>query len=106
METDAGIALAELRVDGGAARNDFLCEFQADILGIPVVRPEVLETTALGAALAAGVSAGIWEFSDIPELLRVERRFEPRMPPEERERLHAGWRAAVERARGWAKEFG
>ncbi len=106
MEADAGIRLAELRVDGGAARNDFLCEFQADILGIPVVRPEVLETTALGAALAAGVSAGIWEFSDIPELLRVERRFEPRMPLEERERLHAGWRAAVERARGWAKELG
>ena len=93
-------------MDGGAARNDFLCGFQAGILGIPVVRPGILETTALGAALAAGVSAGIWELSKVPELLRIERRFEPRMSQEERERLLRGWRAAVERARGWAKELG
>ncbi|HDC92417.1 MAG TPA: glycerol kinase [Candidatus Acetothermia bacterium] len=105
MEAEAGFSLSELRVDGGAARNGFLCQFQADILGIPVVRPEVLETTALGAALAAGASAGIWELADIPELLRVERRFEPRMSQRERERLLAGWRAAVERARGFAKEL-
>ncbi len=104
MEADAGIQLPELRVDGGAARNDFLCQFQADILGVPVVRPEVLETTALGAALAAGVAAGIWGISDVPELVRVERRFDPAMPDKERERLLSSWKRAVERARGWAKE--
>jgi glycerol kinase len=106
MEADSGISLVELRVDGGAARNEFLCQFQADILGIPVVRPAILETTALGAALAAGVVAGVWDLSDVPELIRVERRFEPRMSSIERERLLSGWRAAVERARGWAKGAG
>ncbi len=104
MEADAGFSLSELRVDGGAARNGFLCQFQADILGIPVVRPAVLETTALGATLAAGVSAGVWDLSDIPGLVRVERRFVPRMPPAEREQLLRSWEAALKRAMGWVKE--
>ncbi len=106
MGADFGHVPPELRVDGGAARNDFLCQFQADIAGIPVVRPRVLETTALGAALAAGVGAGLWQLEEIPELVRIETRFEPVMSPAERERLASGWRRAVERARGWAKEVG
>ena len=104
LEADAGISLPVLRVDGGAARNDFLCQFQADILGIPVQRPQVLETTALGAALAAGVSVGLWARSDIPSLVRRERTFQPRMSSDQRERLLSAWRKAVERARGWAEE--
>jgi len=104
MEADSGYFLTELRVDGGTARNDFLCSFQADVLGIPVVRPEVLETTALGAAFAAGLAVGLWDPSELKDLVRVERRFEPRMALKERERLLFGWRRAVERAKGWAKE--
>ena len=106
MEADAGLSLSELRVDGGAARNDFLCSFQADLLGIPVVRPEVLETTALGAAFAAGLAGGFWDPSELKSLVRVERRFEPRMTLKERERLLSGWRRALSRAMGWAKEMG
>ncbi|HIP99267.1 TPA: glycerol kinase [Candidatus Bipolaricaulota bacterium] len=106
LEADAATPLPALRVDGGAARNDFLCQFQADILGIPVQRPQVLETTALGAALAAGVSVGLWEFSDIPSLVRWERAFQPRMSPAKREQLLSGWRKAVERAKGWAEGAG
>ena len=106
MEADSGRAMVELRVDGGAARNDFLCQFQADILGIPVLRPQVPETTALEAALAAGISVGLWDLSDVPRLARPERRFEARMPREERERLLAGWRRAVTRAKGWAEGKG
>jgi len=106
MEADSGRELPALKVDGGAARNDFLCQFQADLLGIPVVRPQVLETTALGAALAAGVAVGLWSLADLPELIRSERRFEPRMPEGERKRLLSGWRKALERAKGWAEEEG
>jgi glycerol kinase len=106
MEADSKEKLSQLRVDGGAARNDFLCQFQADILGIPVLRPEVLETTALGAAFAAGVTAGLWEPSQVSELVCLERRFEPRMPEEEIKRFLAGWRAAVDRATGWARGGG
>ena len=106
LEADSERALSELKVDGGAARNDFLCQFQADLLGIPVQRPQVLETTALGAALAAGASVGLWELADIPSLVRPERTFQPRMSPAERERLLSGWRKAVERAKGWAEGAG
>ena len=106
LEADSERALSELKVDGGAARNDFLCQFQADLLGIPVQRPQVLETTALGAALAAGASVGLWELADIPSLVRPERTFQPRMSPAERERLLSGWRKALERAKGWAEEEG
>ncbi|MBC7098922.1 glycerol kinase GlpK [Candidatus Bipolaricaulota bacterium] len=104
MEADAGLSLSELKVDGGAAANNFLCQFQSDVLGIPVVRPKVLETTALGAAFAAGLSVGFWEdLSALRGLWCEDRRFLPAMSPEERERLLSGWRRALSRAKGWAK---
>ncbi len=105
MEGALGKKLSELRVDGGAAKNNFLCQFQADILGIPVVRPAVLETTALGAALACGVSLGLWNLEEIPNLVQPERRFIPQLPESTREKFLAGWKKAVERAKGWAKEI-
>ena len=102
-EEDAGIRIAALKVDGGAARNDFLMQFQADILDRPVIRPTVTETTALGAAYLAGLAVGYWAgLEEIGQNWGVERRFEPRMGAEEREVLYAGWRRAVTRAAGWA----
>lgn len=104
MEADAGVPLAELRVDGGAARNDFLCQFQADILGIPVLRPAVLETTSLGAAFAAGLAVGFWpDLAAVRDLLPEPTRFVPAMPPAERDHLLDGWWRAVDRSRGWAE---
>jgi glycerol kinase len=102
MQKDAGQPLAELRVDGGAAANDLLMQFQADLLGVPVVRPRCLETTALGAAYLAGLTVDLWKSRD--ELARhwkAERRFEPRMACGERESRMARWREAVSRARNW-----
>ncbi|MCS7275842.1 MAG: glycerol kinase GlpK [Dehalococcoidia bacterium] len=105
MEKGAGLALPELRADGGAAANDLLLQLQADVLGRPVVRPPVAETTALGAAMMAGLAAGLWKGLDgLRDLWREGARFLPRLPAEERERLYAGWRRAVERARGWASD--
>ena len=102
MEADASMPLAELRVDGGAAGNDLLLQFQADLLGVPVVRPVVTETTALGAAYLAGLAVGYWKSVDeISKQRRVDRVFEPRMPPARVEELRAGWRKALERAKGW-----
>ncbi len=103
MESDSGIELSELRVDGGAASNDFLLQFQADILGRTVVRPACVETTALGAAYLAGLAVGFWKGqADVTANWRVERRFEPQMSAGKREALYAGWLRAVERAKGWA----
>jgi glycerol kinase len=103
MRTEAGIAITELRVDGGAAANDLLCRFQADVLGIPVIRPRMTETTVLGAAFLAGLGAGVWSSLDeIAGVWQLDRTFGPQMGPEERERLLAGWRAAVTRSGGWA----
>ena len=100
MQRDSGIKARELRVDGGATRNDFLCQFQADILGIPVVRPVITETTALGAAYLAGLAVGFWKSeNEIAKQWQVEKRFEPKMKKSERERLYAGWQAAVARVR-------
>lgn len=100
MQADAGIPVAELRVDGGAARNDLLMQFQADLLGVPVVRPRNTETTALGAAFLAGLAVGYWEDrSELATLWQEERRFEPVMPRDEAEHRYAGWREAVARAR-------
>jgi glycerol kinase len=102
MHDDSNISLSELRVDGGAAQNDFLMQFQADILGIPVTRPSNTETTAAGAAFLAGLAAGFW--SDVDEIGRLwerERTFEPQMKAEERDSLVEGWTRALERARGW-----
>jgi len=105
MAAEAGRRPAELRVDGGATENDFLCQFQADLLGLPVLRPAVRETTALGAAYLAGLGAGLWpSAAALRDLWRLDRAFEPRMPPAERERLYAGWQRAVARARDWARE--
>jgi len=105
MEQDSGLALAELRVGGGAAANDFLCQFQSDILGIPVVRPRVLETTALGAAFAAGIAVGIWEDTEfVSQLWEEDRRFESRLAEAERLQLLRQWNRALERSRNWDQE--
>ena len=102
MRTDSGVDVAELRADGGAARNDLLLQFQADVLGVPVVRPAVTETTALGAAYLAGLGVGFWKSSDdIAGQWRVERRFEPCMPASRVEVLRERWHHAVERAKSW-----
>jgi glycerol kinase len=102
MKADSGIEPRELRVDGGAAVNDFLMQFQADILGVPVVRPKVFETTALGAAYLAGLSTGFWrDEAEIRAQWREDRRFDPAMAPGTAARLRAGWRRALGRSRGW-----
>jgi glycerol kinase len=99
MEADSGEELAELRVDGGAAANDFLMQFQADILGKPVVRPSNVETTALGAAFLAGLATDVWkDLEEIESFWGVDKRFEPRMPKTQREALYAGWKTAVARS--------
>lgn len=104
FEADSERSLAALRVDGGAAANDFLMQFQADLLGLPVLRPKQLEITALGAALLAGLAVGFWQegaaLSELPG--GEETRFEPRMSIERREALYADWKRAVERSRNWA----
>ena len=105
MHKDAGTGLAELRVDGGAAKNDLLMQFQADMVGVPVVRPEVTETTALGAAYLAGLATGFWKSTDeTAKQWRAERRFEPKMKRADAEALRARWTRAVERAKGWEAE--
>ncbi|HZX72091.1 MAG TPA: glycerol kinase GlpK [Rhodanobacter sp.] len=96
MEADSGITLKELRADGGAIANDFLAQFQSDLLGVPVLRPAIAETTALGAAYLAGLAVGVWESREqLARLWQVDRRFEPTMEQRERERLYRGWQAAV-----------
>jgi glycerol kinase len=103
MAHDSGIRPEVLRVDGGAARNDFLCQFQADILGIPVERPSTTESTALGAAYLAGLATGFWkDEQDLSAQLKIAHRFEPIMPASRRDALYAGFERAVERAKGWA----
>ncbi len=102
MIRDAGLQLEALRVDGGAVANDWLMQFQADILGVPVVRPAVTETTALGAAYLAGLAVRYWESpQQIAAQWAAEKTFEPRMSADERESRYQGWRRAVERARAW-----
>ena len=105
MTADAGAPLRALRVDGGAVANNLLCQLQADILGAPVQRPMVTETTALGAAYLAGLATGVWgSQEEIAAQWREDRTFSPRMSAEERDRLYAGWQKAVRRAAGWAAE--
>jgi glycerol kinase len=104
MERDSGVRLTALKVDGGMVRNQTLMQFQADILGVPVVRPQVAETTALGAAYAAGLATGFWPGLD--ELRRnwgVDRTWEPAMEDTARERLYAGWKKAVTRTFDWVE---
>ena len=104
MESDAGIKLSELRVDGGATQNDLLMQFQADVLGVRVVRPKVFETTALGAAYLAGLAVGYWkDAGEISAQWQADRVFEPDMPRAEAQRLMAGWNKALARAKDWAK---
>ena len=101
MEADSGERLTELRVDGGATANNFLMQFQADILDRPIVRPADVETTALGAAYLAGLAVGVWKsVEELEQFWRSERVFEPRMNADERESLYAGWKRAVARCRG------
>jgi len=103
MEQDAGRPLAELRVDGGAAANDLLLQIQADLLGVPVVRPQITETTALGAAFLAGLAVGFWQDeAELAALWRIDRRFEPTSTPDWRADALADWRRAVGRALHWA----
>ena len=105
MQTDSGIKLEELRVDGGACANNFLMQFQADILGVPVERPDVTETTALGAAYLAGLAVGFWpDQKTIGEHWNVNRKFASFMGATEREKLYKGWKKAVQRAMKWEEE--
>jgi glycerol kinase len=102
MAADAGIAVEGLRVDGGAAANDFLCQFQADVLNVAVLRPRVIETTALGAAYLAGLGTGVWRSADdVGGRWALERRFEPRLDESARATRYDGWRRAVEKSKGW-----
>jgi glycerol kinase len=103
MEKDMGSPMRELRVDGGAAVMDVLCQFQADLLGIPVRRPRHTETTALGAAFLAGLGAGTWNDADLKDFWKVDREFEPAMSRDQADSLQKRWRDAVERSRGWAR---
>jgi len=102
MEADAGIGLQELRADGGAIANDFMAQFQSDMLGVPVLRPRVQETTALGAAYLAGLAVGFWQScEEIAGLWQVDRRFAPAMREEQRDRLYRGWQDAVNATMGF-----
>ncbi len=104
MERDAGLPLQELRVDGGASRNDLLMQFQADLLQVPVVRPAIVETTALGATYLAGLAVGVWkDQAQIAASQSHERRFYPQRPQDEMQGLHEHWQRAVQRAVGWER---
>ena len=105
MRNECGIDLCDLRVDGGACANNFLMQFQADILGVPVERPEIIETTALGAAYLAGLAVGFWkDQSMIAERRKVNRIFKPGMDEDKKEKLYAGWKKAVKRSMHWEDE--
>jgi glycerol kinase len=104
MQEDAGLKLASLKVDGGACANNILMQFQADILGTEVERPEVIESTALGAAYLAGIQSGLWKKQDIVQNRRIQKRFVPQMDDTTQTRLYKGWQKAVKRTMGWANE--
>jgi glycerol kinase len=105
MSADSGLDLDTLRVDGGAVANDFLMQFQADILGVSVQRPTITETTALGAAYLAGLAIGYWGSQDeIAKQWLIEKTFEPTMSVDQRETLYTGWQRAVERSQAWAED--
>lgn len=104
MINDSGIRMEMLRVDGGASNNDFLMQYQADILGANVMRPQVTETTALGAAMLAGRAVGLWDDSQLKNIWKPEKCFKPRMPANERENQLRQWKRAVEKAKNWAEE--
>jgi glycerol kinase len=104
MQKDANTKLSALRVDGGASANNFLMQFQSDILGVSVERPRYVETTALGAALLAGLAVGFWKKEDLNNAWQLERDFEPDMPADERRKRYAGWQKAVKRTMKWEEE--
>lgn len=102
MKKDSNVSLSSLRVDGGMVKNELLMQFQADILGVPVIRPKVTETTALGAAYAAGLAVGFWEdLEDLRANWQIDKIWEPQMDEQTREKLYRGWQRAVERTMGW-----
>jgi glycerol kinase len=102
IEAASGVRLTELRADGGATANPWLMQFQADVLGVSVLVPEIRETTALGAAYLAGLGCGIWTLDDVRAGWGVRARYEPAMSDVKRTQLLADWRRAVERSRSWA----
>ncbi len=101
MQQDAGLTLALLKVDGGACANNMLMQFQADILGTEVERPQVIESTAQGAAYLAGIQVGLWKKEDIIQNRKIEKRFTPKMDEPTRNKLYSGWLKAIERTKGW-----
>jgi len=103
MEDDSGMEIKELRADGGACANNFLMQFQADIMGVPVVRPKNIETTSQGAAFLAGLEAGLWRDQDLYKNWEMDRKFIPQMEPEEREMRYDGWKRAIERSSAWSR---
>ena len=104
MEQDSGIPIADLKVDGGACANDFLMEFQSDILGLPIHIPQIRDTTALGSAFMAALGAGFVHSTDqLKDCWHLARTYEPQMSADERAALLDGWHRAVERCRDWAK---
>lgn len=104
MQQDSGKALAALKVDGGACANNFLMQFQSDILNVPVERPKVIETTAMGVAYLAGLKAGIWSKEQILEFRQIDKIFAPKMETEKRKSLYGNWQKAVERSRNWVEK--
>jgi glycerol kinase len=105
VNADSGVPLTELKVDGGATANDTLLQFQADILNVPVVRPVVAETTALGAAYAAGLAVGYWDnLDDLRNNWQEDKRWTPNMDDAERERLYRNWKKAVTKTLDWVDE--
>jgi len=104
MEKDSGVKLTALKVDGGMVYNELLMEFQSDILGVPVVRPQVAETTALGAAYAAGLAVGFWDnLEDLRQNWLIDKTWDPDMAEDDRESLYGGWLKAVQRSMGWVE---
>ena len=103
MQTDAEMELQNLQVDGGACANDVLMQFQADILDVEVVRPVIIESTALGAAYMAGISVGLWKMDQLKKNKRIERKFVPAMEEDKRFRLYKGWKKAVARTMNWVE---
>jgi len=104
MSADSGIPTTLLRVDGGASANNFLMQFQSDVLGVEVLRPRIVETTAMGAAMLAGRAVGMWSDAQLAALPQPDRRFTPEMNQAQRERLMRQWQRAMERSRAWATE--
>ncbi|WP_258099316.1 glycerol kinase GlpK [Marinoscillum pacificum] len=105
MEQDSGIKISSLMVDGGATANDYLMQFQSDILGVEVDRPAITESTALGAAYLAGLTAGVWTLDEIKKVRKTEKKFEPSIDKTAREKLYKGWQEAVKRTFNWTKEI-